>query len=660
MKKQSHNNYAWLSSNSAFCILNSALLTIALWLCAPAASSLFAEELNIKVSANRSQIYIGESFILELTVSGSMGPAEVDFSSIKNATIRPLGTRNVSNFQITIINGRISKEGFTGFVSSYEVTPLSAGKLQVGPISVKIDGKILTDNGPTIEVTDIEKQDRLIILVSSSRETVLIDEPFEISLSLKIKGLPGEASRFEPLVPDHPPALTIPWLDQEMKGLSGPDIRRLLTELLVPHWNQPGVTINNFSLAPDPFDIASMFSHEQRKAKFALPKKITQINNQPYYEYELHFNYLPQDEANYVFGPVICKGEIPVRLDEQMRPVGMNIFAVGPACTVRVIPPPDEGRPESYSGAIGSNMMVKAALDTDKCNVGDPLKLTLTISGQVKLDKILPPKLSLQTNILQNFTVYDNTAQSVKKGSYNQYIYTIRPNQAGHYEIPPIEAAFYDVTSRKYKKVFAAPIPIMVRRGAEITEKQLIGNTNRPAAQKETFDLRKQVPAPIRTDNSGSIPAGLFGDYRLAAVAGAGPLLYLATVLSGFIRRTSIKMRSLRKRNSAACRACSALRKIARHPAAPPQTAAMICNILRNYLSERLEYDAASLTPDETSALLQKKNVTAEPAENFRALYEKYFNAVFAGAQVSGDIQSDCKKMAELIKRIENEFRKKH
>jgi len=621
----------------------------------------FAEEINVKVTANRSQIYIGESFILEVTVSGSVGPADIDFSKLKNANIRSLGSRNISNFQITIVNGQMTREGFSGFVSSYEITPQASGQFMTGPIDVSIAGKTLTSIGPAVTVTDIEKQDRVIIAVNASRETALIDEPFEITLSIKIKAMPDPAAGFEPLFPDKPPAVAIPWLDQEMKGLSGPDIRQLLTDLLAPHWNQPGITINKFSLAADPFDIGSMFSSEPRRAKFALPRKNIQVNGRPYYEYDLRFNYTPKDEGNYVFGPVVFKGETPERIDEHGRAAGSGIFAVGPACTVRVIPPPEEGRPASYCGAVGSNMAVKASLDAAACNVGDPLKLTLTVSGQVKLDKILPPKLSLQTNLLEHFTVYDNTAQTVKKDFFNQYVYTIRPNQPGAYQIPPIELAYYDVVGRRYKKIFTLPLALSVKRGAEVTAAQIIGNTNKLAAKKEENDIRNQAPAPIRQDPSGAAAESLFGDYRTAVAAGAGPLLYLALVLAGFLHKSSRRIKSKRRRHSAKFQAVKLLNKAARlDGAAPIQAAGLICEAVRKYLRERLEHETASFTPAEVVSFLEKQGISKDAAQTLGALYEKYFNAGFAKAQISADIPADCKKFAELIKRIENEFRKKH
>ncbi|MFC1453961.1 BatD family protein [Verrucomicrobiota bacterium] len=616
-----------------------------------------AEEPRIKVTANRNQIYIGESFILEVTMSGSTRTAEFDLTGIKNANIRHLGTRNISNYSIIIINGQMTRQGFSGFISSYEITPLVSGKFQSGPVRVKVGGKSLMNRGPVVLVTAIEKQDRVIISVNTSHETALIDEPFSVTLNLKIKAMPGKAIALEPIFPDKPPSLTIPWLDKEMKGLAGDDIRRILTSHLVTHWNQSGVTINKFSLAADPFDISSMFSHEQRKAKFALPKKITRINGQPYYEYTLKFDYAPKDEGVYVFGPVIFKGEVSERVDEHGRAVGVNIFAVGPAGTVRIIPPPDEGRPESYSGAIGSNMTVKATLDTAVCNLGDPLTLTLTVAGQVKLNKMLPPKLSLQTNLLNYFTIYDNTVQSIKKDAYNQYLYTIRPVQTGKYEIPPIAIAYYDVVSRSYKKVFTAPIPLQVRRGAEITEAQIIGYTNRGTEKEAENDMSNISAAPIRLDQSGAVPASLMGDSRILLAVAAGPAMYFVIVLSAFVGRLSRKIKLVRYIDSAQARARKRL-KVAGEifQKDPRQAGLMVCEAARKYLGERLNRDASSATPEETVSFLVEYNINRELAEKFGTIYEKYFNASFAHAQHQSELPEDCRVLAELIKRIDRKL----
>jgi hypothetical protein len=474
-----------------------------------------ADDLALKVNANRGQVYLGESFILEITLSGSSQAAEPDLSRIKNCRIKPLGSQNISHYSITIVNGRPKKEGFFGRISSYEITPTAAGTLQVGPVSVSVEGRTLAAPGPVVTVTDIEKQDLVLISVTASHETVLIDEPFDVTLRVLIRQLPDKYANVEPLFTDNPPDLTIPYLSGEgLEGLTLPDIQRILQERLVADPNRPGLAINGLTLAADPFDFTSFFhgaTGQPRKARFALNRRLTSQDGKAYIEYSLTLNFIPKDEGNYVFGPVVFKGSVPVEVSAQGQARGTPVFAVGPAGTVRVVPPPEEGRPTSFTGALGTNLAVTAALDTATANIGDPLKLTLTLSGQVRFDKMLPPKLSLQTNILERFSVYDNTVQTVKGNNQRQYLYTLRPTEAGSFDLPPIEVSFYDTKSRSYRTLATPPLPLVIKRGAEITATQIEGPTNLPPERKKEFNLAAEPPAPIRADPAGADPAALMG-----------------------------------------------------------------------------------------------------------------------------------------------------
>src|ERR1035437_2118493 len=98
---------------------------------------LFAEDISVKVEVNRNQLYLGESFILQVNVSGA-GEAEPDLSQIKNGKVRSLGKQNISNFSISFVNGQMTRQGFSGLIISYEITPLTAGPFQAGPVVVTI------------------------------------------------------------------------------------------------------------------------------------------------------------------------------------------------------------------------------------------------------------------------------------------------------------------------------------------------------------------------------------------------------------------------------------------------------------------------------------------------------------------------------------------
>ena len=667
------------------------LTWISLWLAV--ALPLAAADVTVTAEANRNQLYLGESFILQVNVSGA-GEAEPDLSRIKNGKVRSLGKQNISNYSISFVNGQMTRQGFSGLIISYEITPLAAGPFRAGPIIVTVNGRRLTVEGPALTVTDIEKQDLVKLAITSSSETVLIDEPFDITLTVRIKRLKGRFANAEPIFPDNAPVLTIPWLSIEgMPGLNAPDINQLLNKLLIQN-NRPGFAINDYTRQPDPFDFSSFMSGSKRRALFAFPRRLTRLagakhsglrqaqssrgtgqNGTDYVEYYLTLPYLPVDEGNYVFGPVVFKGSIPVETDDMGKAHGMAIFAVGPACTVRVIPPPEQDRPACFTGAIGSNLTAKASLDATICSVGDPLKLTLELTGHVRFDKILPPKLALQTNLLEHFTVYDNTVQTVKQDGGRRYIYTLRPKHAGAFQVPPIEVAYYDVKSRGYKTIATPMIPLAVKRGSEVTASQIMGNTNHLQATARMDDDRTQPIASARADAAGACSASLLGPPAWLAVAGAGPGLFLIGLMIRFYREHNEKHKAALRRQQALPRAWRRLGKAITLGTADSSAADEVCAAIRQYLAERLDVPAAGITPEDARHLLAATAAPAiadadiaadaavaadadhNPAEELCRLFEHYFNAGFTTQTELKNLGADCRKLKKLIREIEKGMR---
>ncbi|NLB59688.1 MAG: protein BatD [Lentisphaerae bacterium] len=612
----------------------------------------------LKVEANRNQVYLGESFLLEITLTDASRFPEPDFSQLTNCTIKPLGSRDISNYSITIINGRLMQEGFSGHVASYEITPALAGRQQWGTITLAVDGHTLTDPGPWVTVTDIEKQDRVLIAVRSSQESVLLDAPFEVTLRLLIRRLAEPHANYEPLFPQNPPDLTVPYLNDEiLLGLNAPDWRRLLQEQLTADYYQPGLCINDITLRTHPFDLQSFFGElagRNRKAKFMLDRQSVEEDGQAYLAYSLKLQLRAQEERNYVFGPVVFKGLVPVEINAQGQAQGAHIFAVGPACTVRVIPPPEEGRPLSYTGALGTNLIASAELDTTQGKVGDPLKLTLTLAGQVNFDKMLPPKLNLQTNIAARFTVYDNTVQTIKQPDQRRYVYTLRPDLPGAYDLPPVEVSYYDTHQRQYQTVASAPLALQIAPGPEVTASQMIGHTNHARGQPPEEDLASAPPAALRLGTSGIDPAPLLGHPRLWALGAVGPAAYLLTLLGGLIYRRRASWRCARQRRAALSRAKQRLGKaqrLARHNSA--QAEREIRAAISQYLVERL--GAAQGTPADAELWLAQAGVSAASGQALSKIFERYFNAGFAPQTLPGNLAADCRQLERLLHQIDRE-----
>jgi hypothetical protein len=277
----------------------------------------------------------------------------------------------------------------------------------------------------------------------------------------------------------------------------------------------------------------------------------------------------------------------------------------------------------------------------------------------VRFDKMLPPKLALQTNLLEHFTVYDNTVQTVKQDAACRYIYTLRPKHAGAFQVPPIEVAYYDVKSRGYKTIATQMIPLAVKRGSEVTASQILGNTNRLQAAAKTEDDRTQPVAAARADAAGACSASLLGHPAWLAVAGAGPALFLIYLTIRFYREHNEQHRAALRRQQAMPHAWRRLSKAIKLGASDSSAAAdELCTAIRQYLAERLDVPAAGITPEDVRRLLAVADgATNNPAEELCRLFEYYFNAGFSTRTELKNLNADCRKLKKLIQEIEQGLR---
>ncbi len=618
-----------------------------------------AADPSLEVTANRERIYVGESFILQVKVGGADERTEPDLSQIRGCRVKALGSQDISNYSIVIINGRMQRQGFSGRVYVYELTPEAAGTFVAGPVSVRAGDKVFSADGPQVTVVGITRQETVKVGVAASRTAVLVDEPFDITLTVRIRRLAGRYADTEPLYPGNPPVLTIPYLDAPgIEGVKGPDIVPFLNAHLAGR-GQPGMAINKFTVPDDPLGFGGFFGGAgvmgSRPATFTFEKRAVQENGTSYTEYRLTVPYSPLEEGNYTFGPVEFKGPVPVEVDERGQASGTDIFAVGPAVTVRVIPPPEADRPDSYIGALGSNLVVQAALDAQTCNVGDPLTLTLAIDGAVQMRNIFPPRLSLQTNLIGNFEVYDDSVKTLKRDTGRQYAYTLRPRKAGSMELPPLAVSYYDLAAREYRTVHTDPIPLKVRQAVEVTASQIIGNVTGPAtrltAPPPDVDL---TPAAMRAGANGSRPIAVWGSTpRVLAILGAGPAVFILVWIASSALRRRERRCLLRRSRTALRRAVHTMR---RPPAAGTSADqhARLCMSLRHFVGDRLGMAADALTPADAAALLRRQGASAENAQAFETVMGRHFNGAYGtgAAPTADEIAAACRLLENLDREL--------
>lgn len=619
------------------------------------------DDVSLDVSVNRNQIYTGESIILTVQVTGK--ESEPDLSGIQNAQITFLGSQSRSNYSFALINGRITKTGFSGRSYTYEVTPSKVGLFRAGPVTLSVSGRTISARGPTVEVSGVEEQGWVLVEVTASRQSVLVDEPFSIRLALLLRCLPEPYGRHDPLDPRSPPKLQAPFLNGgEIDGLSVPNIQSMLQGMMVARPDEPGWAINNYSVRRDPFDsffnFGDMFGQEA--ARFRFPRRLVQRDGVPYFEYAVALGYVPKEEGSRTFGPAVFKGSVVVGIDAggqiDMRPV----FAVGPACTVQVVPPPEEDRPESFIGAIGSNLTVSATLDTQTCSVGDPLSLTLRVQGDISIDNTYPPPLGAQEALLRDFRIYEDTVQSRRTDEGREFTFTIRPIRAGTIELPPIEVSYYDIYAQAYRTVRTEPIPLRANKALEAAEDILIDTvTNRSATTAHDASAVTLVAAPITVVPAGAESCELVQWNRVLPLALAGPILFLAIFLGRLAVRSVVRWRHEDVTRGAGRRARSTLRAASRISAQdPPQARRILCSAIRDYAGDRFRASGAGMTPLDIRRVLARSAISDELAEALCEIVERNFNAGFGQDHASGEaVAADIARTEDILARIDRATR---
>lgn len=134
------------------------------------------------------------------------------------------------------------------------------------------------------------------------------------------------------------------------------------------------------------------------------------------------------------------------------------------AVTLKVLALPEEGRPETFSGAVGEFTLTANATPTT-LTVGDPLAVDLVVSGSGNFDALTEPRLleqggwkaypakryAIEGNLDQN-----QTPTLERKIGFSQVFIP----EAVHRELPPFEINFFDPGKRQYVTLRTEAIPL--------------------------------------------------------------------------------------------------------------------------------------------------------------------------------------------------------
>ena len=145
------------------------------------------------------------------------------------------------------------------------------------------------------------------------------------------------------------------------------------------------------------------------------------------------------------------------------RPRMTSIVLASEPFTLEVLPLPEEGRPASFRGHVGT-LSVASQVDRTRVPVGETvmLEVEVTLEGHVE---ILPdPEIGFPDGFTVSepeITTNSRESRGVLSGS-RTYIYRLTAVSPGSYRIPAVEMSYFDTETESYGTARGHPFTIMV------------------------------------------------------------------------------------------------------------------------------------------------------------------------------------------------------
>lgn len=183
-----------------------------------------------------------------------------------------------------------------------------------------------------------------------------------------------------------------------------------------------------------------------------------------------------------------------------------EVKVASPKLEMTVLSLPEMGKPDTFSGAIGDfRLQVKAIpLEISK---GDPVTLTMTVSGVGNFDRVQVPQLQKQ----KGWKSYSPSSEFLKDGNVNRgkkvFEQALVAKESHLTEVPAVAFSYFDPESRTYKELISAPIPIDMQ-DVEVAEqsvavpKQAAVSSGKAAVQTAPEKMERLIPglAPLQLD----------------------------------------------------------------------------------------------------------------------------------------------------------------
>ena len=315
---------------------------------------------------------------------------------------------------------------------------------------------------------------------------------------------------------------------------------------------------------------------------------------------------------------------------------------------------PDNGKPESFAGAVGS-FNFKSDIDKTQLKTNEAFTLTLTVSGTGNIELLQMPTPTFPPD----FEVYDpkittsanNTSNGMSGTKKAEYL--VIPRRAGSFNLTPVTFSYFDPSSGTYSSLASETYFIEVEKGlASEGDEGSIYASNQEGIKYLGSDIRHIMTGNPRLKSSYSAFFGT-APYFIALLA---LLIAFIVILLLSKKHEQLKQDNAANRNRKADKvARGRLNKASQYLKVKDQDNFYVemSQALWGYIADKLGIERSKLSMDTVSEAMKGKNVPDDLTQEFVDTLNSCEFARFAPGNAEEKMEDLYRRGIEVITKAE-------
>ncbi len=269
-----------------------------------------------------------------------------------------------------------------------------------------------------------------------------------------------------------------------------------------------------------------------------------------------------------------------------------------------IVKPLPQPVPENFSGLTGSNITIKAEIDTHRFRTDESANLKISLSGTGNLYLLTSLPLNLPKGLKHFDPELELNDKYTPYGEVGDLLFNfiITSDSAGTYTIPPRDFTYFDVDKNNYKTLYTKPLQLNVSGGKSYNP------TASHTAVLSGADIRfiKENPNTLRKKDTAFVGNILFYLMYFILIVLFVLLLYMRkSLLKKHADVVGMKKKKAGKVSQKRLKNALTFMKEKDNKAFYKE----ILNALWGYLSDKLSVNSNDLTKEGIENLLKNKNI---------------------------------------------------